>query len=126
MQTVARIAQRLDSCSFIAAFIDLTGSGEALPISGDDNVAVSPHTLRNTFMILAGVLAVASLIGTAIFVRDRRQRTAGLLLSTSIILLLISPMLGDDRASIAVTVVATALTVISTALNFRILRARSD
>ena len=31
MQTVARIAQRLDSCSFIAAFIDLTGSGEAPP-----------------------------------------------------------------------------------------------
>jgi hypothetical protein len=89
-------------------------------------VAASPNTLKNALVIFAGVMAVASLVITALFVQDRRQRTAGLLLSTGIILLLVGPMLGDDRAAVAVTGVATVLVVISAALNFRILRAQSD
>jgi hypothetical protein len=89
-------------------------------------VATSPTTLMQGLTLFAGVMAVASLVITALFVHDKRHRVPGLLLSTGLVCLLVGPLFSDATMQVAVTGVAVLLVVVSGALSIRSLRARSN
>ncbi len=77
-------------------------------------------------MIIAGVLAIGSLLITVLFVHDRRLRTSGLLLSGGLICMIFAPMFFDSRTAAIIGIVATIPIVISAAINLRSARARPD
>jgi hypothetical protein len=89
-------------------------------------MATSPNTVIQALTIFAGVLAFASLVIAALYVRDREQRRSGLLLSIGILFLLGAPMLESPALSMTITGIAAVLVVLSAVLSIRTLRARSD
>jgi uncharacterized membrane protein YjjP (DUF1212 family) len=89
-------------------------------------VAASSLSLMQALTLFAGVLAVASLMITALFVHDRRHRLPGLLLSTGLICLLVAPLFSTGTIQIVVVSAAILLVAISGVLSLRSLRARSD
>ena len=57
--------------------------------------------MQTTLRIIAGVLAVASLLGTIFFVHDRRQRVRMILLSTGLIVGIVGPLFRNSAIQIA-------------------------
>ena len=89
-------------------------------------MATPPITLVQGLTLFAGVMAVASLVITAFFVHDRRHRLPGLLLSTSLICMLVGPLLSAGSLQIALICIAIVLVTISGALSLRSLRRPPD
>lgn len=73
-----------------------------------------------TLSIIAGVLAVASLLFTALFVHDRRQRTPSLMLGTGLICNIVNPFIHDETIRIAFIVISAVLVVASLVLFIRL------
>ena len=76
-----------------------------------------------TLTIIAGVLAVSSLLFTALFVHDRRYRTPGLLLNTGLICNIVNPFIRNEAIRIALIVISAVLAVASLVLFRRVRRA---
>ena len=80
----------------------------------------------NTLRFIAGVLAVASLLMTVLYVRDRRQRAPGLLLSIGLICNIVGPLFHDSALEMAFLVISTVFVVASLILAIYSQRARTD
>jgi hypothetical protein len=89
-------------------------------------VAASPHTVVQVLSMLAGVMAVTSLVLTLLYIRDRQQRRSGLLLTIGIICQLGAQLFDNAALQMVIIGVATVLVIVAAILNVRILRARPD
>ena len=87
---------------------------------------LSLNTSMHPLSVIAGVLAVVSLLLAVLFVHERRQRLAGILLSVGLLCLIAAPMFGSSAVSVGLTGIATALVLLSAFLNIRLLRTRSN
>jgi branched-subunit amino acid transport protein AzlD len=85
-------------------------------------VATSFHTLVQALKILAGFAAVASLVITALYVHDRRQRVPGLLLPAAVLLMIVASMFDDSVLALTITGIGTVMAVAAAAITFRALR----